>query len=104
MNPLVTHNLEKIAELCRKHRVLRLEVFGSAVRDDFDPARSDVDFMVEFQPGIALGGFGDRYFVLRRELEALLGRPVDLVEEGCVRNPIVAASIERSKVPVYAAA
>ena len=103
MNALVVHNLEKIAELCRKHGVKRLEVFGSAARDDFDPARSDVDFMVEFYP-YEFEGFGDKYFVLRRELEGLLGRHVDLVEEGCVVNPIVLASIERSKVPVYAAA
>ena len=103
MNELVTHNLEKIAELCRRHGVKRLEVFGSAARDDFDPARSDVDFMVEFCPA-PRGGFSDRYFVLRRELESLLGRHVDLVEDGAVRNRTVAESIARSKVPVYAAA
>ena len=70
MNALVTHNLEKIAELCRKHGVKRLELFGSAARDDFDPARSDVDFMVEFFP-YEPQGFGDKYFVMMRELEGL---------------------------------
>ena len=103
MNALVMQNLEKIAELCRRHGVKRLELFGSAARDDFDPARSDVDFMVEFEPG-PIRGSSDRYFGLARELETLLARPVDLVEVGCVRNPIVASYIERDKVRVYAAA
>jgi predicted nucleotidyltransferase len=102
MNPLVVQNLEKIAELCRKHGVKRLELFGSATREDFDPARSDVDFMVEFYPG-PRKGLDDGYFVLLEELEGLLGRHVDLVEVGCVRNPYVLASIERTKVQVYAA-
>ena len=104
MDALVMRNLEAIAALCREHGVKRLELFGSAAREDFDPARSDVDFMVEFYPYAPSGGFADKYFVLRRALEELLGRHVDLVEEGCVPNPYVRASIERTKVPVYAAA
>jgi predicted nucleotidyltransferase len=102
MNELVLHNLEKIAELCRKHGVRRLELFGSAASGEFDPARSDVDFMVEFEPH-ERKGFDDVYFVLMEELEALLGRHVDLVEVGCVRNPYVLASINKTKVQVYAA-
>lgn len=103
MNQLIVPHLDQIAVLCVKHRVRRLELFGSTAGDDFDPSRSDVDFMVEFEPA-PREGFSDRYFVLRRALESLLGRPVDLVEQGCVPNPVVAASIQRSKVPVYAAA
>lgn len=103
MHELVTHNLKKIAELCRRHGVRRLELFGSAACGDFDPARSDVDFMVEFLPQ-PRKGFGDVYFLLMDDLGALLGRKVDLVETGCVRNPVVRASIERTKVPLYAAA
>lgn len=103
MHDLVLHNLEKIGELCRKHGVKRLELFGSAASGDFDPARSDVDFMVEFFP-YPLQGFSDKYFVMMRELAQLLGRRVDLVEVGCVRNPYVLASIERTKVPIYDAA
>lgn len=103
MHELVVHNLEKIAELCRKHGVKRLELFGSATREDFDPARSDVDFLVEFYP-YEPDGFSDKYFVMIRQLRELLGRDVDLVEVGCVRNPYVLASIERTKVPIYDAA
>ena len=49
MQPIITENREKIAELCRTHHVRRLSVFGSAVRDDFDSSNSDVDLLVEFQ-------------------------------------------------------
>lgn len=103
MHPPLLHNLDAIGELCRRHGVRRLEVFGSAVRDDFDPAASDVDFLVEFEPG-PRRGFGDRYFVLARELERLLQRPIDLVETGCITNPVIASMVEREKVPLYAAA
>lgn len=48
MIPQLEENREKTAEICRAHHVRRLSVFGSAVRDDFDPQRSDVDFQVEF--------------------------------------------------------
>lgn len=83
--------------------VRRLEIFGSAVREDFEPDRSDLDFVVEFEPG-PRGGLDDRYFMLRSELERVLNRPIDLIERGCVTNPVIAAAIERGKVPVYAAA
>ena len=76
---------------------------GSAAAGEFDPARSDYDFLVEFQPH-QRQGFDDVYFLLQADLERLLGRKVDLIERGCVRNPYVRASLERTKVPLYAAA
>lgn len=103
MIELVAQNLGAIAALCRRHRVARLDVFGSAARDDFAPGRSDLDFVVEFMPG-PRSGLDDVYFKLRADLELLLHRPVDLVERGCVSNPVVSAAIERGKVQVYAAA
>jgi predicted nucleotidyltransferase len=60
----------EIAELCRRYRVFRLESFGSAVGDDFDPQRSDADFLVEFEP-LAEGEHADAYFGLRESLEAV---------------------------------
>ena len=50
MQAFLTARLPEIAELCRAHHVRRLAVFGSAVREDFDPARSDIDLLVEFEP------------------------------------------------------
>ncbi|HZW08996.1 MAG TPA: nucleotidyltransferase domain-containing protein [Phycisphaerales bacterium] len=103
MVPLIRDNLDKIAELCRRHGVRRLFLIGSALGEGFDPERSDVDFLVEFEPHESKG-FDDVYFLLLADLKALLGREVDLIERHCIRNPVVRHSIEHSKVPLYAAA
>ena len=102
MHPLIQRHREAIGELCRRHHVRRLEVFGSGARgDDFDPNRSDVDFLVDFAPSPDVPTL-DVFFNLRDSLATELGRPVDLVMVGAVRNPYVLASIDRSKELVYA--
>ncbi len=93
---------EALAALCRRFDVARLEVFGSASRSDFDPNHSDADFLVEFRPGSDMPALG-QFFTLAQELENLLGRPVDLVELGAVRNPYVLATINQAREVVYAA-
>lgn len=103
MIDLVKANLSAITDLCRKHAVRSLFLIGSATGAEFDPARSDLDFLVEFEPQ-QRRGFDDVYFVMKEDLERLLGKRVDLVERHCVRNPYVRASMERTKVPLYAAA
>lgn len=92
---------QAIAELCRRFGVRRLSLFGSAETGAFDPQRSDVDFLVEFDD--ATGSQFDAYFGLKEELERLLGRPVDLVMPKSLENPYFAASVERSRRDVYAA-
>ncbi len=92
----------RIAELCRRFRVRRLDLFGSAARDDFEEARSDVDFLVEFLDE-SVGPGLDAYFGLKEGLEALVGRPVDLVMPEAVTNPYVRADIARHRTTVYAA-
>ena len=96
-----THGAE-IAEICQRFHVRRLDVFGSAVREDFDPARSDLDFVVEFEREHPLGGL-EIYFGLKEALEALFGRKVDLVSQGMVQNPYLRQSIDESRETVYAA-
>jgi len=93
---------EELAEACAKFHVRRLDVFGSAARDDFDPGRSDFDLLVEFESGRGLGAL-EQYFGLKEALEALFGRRVDLVVSSAVRNPYVKKSIETSLVTLYAA-
>lgn len=90
-----------IVELCSRHGVRRLVAFGSAVTERFDEGRSDVDFLVEFHT--AVGGQFDAYFGLKEDLEALLGRPVDLVAPAALENPYLAASVARSGRELYAA-
>jgi len=102
MPPILEPRTAEIAELCRRFHVRRLDVFGSTATGGFDPSRSDVDFLVEFDltaPAKAL----DIYFGLKESLQELLGRPVDLVMAGAVRNPFLNATIERTRQPVYAA-
>lgn len=102
MHRLIEQNHPGIADICRRYHIQRLEVFGSAARgDDFDTARSDADFLVEFSPGIHAGL--SEYFGAKAELEALLGRCVDLVEFAAVRNPYILADINRWREVVYAA-
>jgi uncharacterized protein len=102
MHPLIQQHSREIATLCRRSHVRRLDVFGSASRgEDFDPKHSDVDFLVEFDP-TCLTPTLSTYFDLREQLAALIGRPVDLVMAGSIRNPYIQANIERSRETVYA--
>ena len=102
MQSFVRERSAEIAELCRRFHVRRLDIFGSAARGDFDPARSDLDFVVEFEPDHPLGGF-EIYFWLKEALEALFGRKVDLVSQGAVENPYLRKSIDASRENVHTA-
>lgn len=103
MHPLIESSRDQIAALCQLHRVTRLEVFGSALRDDFDIHHSDVDVVVEFEPLPHSDGLR-RYFDFKTQLECIVKRPVDLVELDAMENTRLKRIIERTKVPVYAAA
>lgn len=94
---------EELQNLCRRFGVRRLDIFGSAAHGDFDPARSDFDFLVEFDADAPDARSLKSYFRFKESLEALFGRGVDLVEAGALRNPYVKASIERSRETVFAA-
>ena len=93
---------ERIVESCRRYHVRRLDLFGSSVREDFDSERSDVDFLVEFSD-TSPDGAADRYFGLRDSLQAVVGRPVDLVVRSAVRNPYFLQAIAREQRNIYAA-
>ena len=94
-------DLAAIRRACERHGVRRLRLFGSALSDRFDPARSDIDFLVDFFPGRG-DAFGD-YFGLREELVDITGREVDLVVARSVRNPYFNASVLEPAKDVYAA-
>ncbi len=101
MSPFLTTHTAAIERLCLRHEVARLDVFGSAVRGDFDPGRSDLDFLVSFCPDATNL---ENYLALAEGLESLLGRKVDLVIERAIRNPYFRRSVEASRQPVYARA
>jgi hypothetical protein len=100
MPDIITAHRGEIERLCRRFGVRRLDVFGSVLRDDFDPLKSDIDLLVEFEPDAPTL---HRYFGLREALEDLLDRPVDLVMAGAVRNRYIQADIEATREMVYAA-
>jgi predicted nucleotidyltransferase len=101
MQPFIEEKREEIAELCRKHHVIRLSIFGSAVRDDFNPATSDVDVLVAFTPALE-SGYAKNFYSLEDNLVNLFQRRVDLITEGVIKNPYRLRSIEQDKVLVYA--
>lgn len=99
----IASHREELHALCRRYHVRRLDLFGSAARDDFDPTRSDLDFLVEFDRNSPDALSLKTFFGFKEALEALFGRSVDLVEPSALRNPYLKASIERSREPVFAA-
>lgn len=103
MNPLTEERINEVQALCRRFGVHRLDVFGSAATGSFDPATSDIDFIVEFEDARSPDMF-ERYFGLKESFEALFGRPVDLVVASAMRNPYFIESANRSRRPVYASA
>ena len=102
MHPNIEERLPQLRELCRRHHVSRLELFGSANTAHFDLSRSDLDFLVEFSPAADAPWLGD-YFELKRNLEELFGRPVDLVMTGTIRNPYFLKSVSATRILLYAA-
>jgi hypothetical protein len=102
MESLIQPNLEEIAGLCRRYQVRRLAAFGSILRGDFDPVQSDADFLVEFEP-VPIATRLQNYLCLREALAALLSRPVDLIEDGAIRNPYILRNVAQQQRVLYAA-
>lgn len=99
---VVEEKRRELDELCRQHHVRRFELFGSAAAGRFDPTRSDLDFLVEFQD-LPPADYARSYFSLLHALEDLFGRPIDLVTVGSLTNPYLVREIERDRTMLYAA-
>lgn len=96
---LVEKNIDSITELCDSHKVKELYVFGSILSNKFG-ASSDIDILIQFNQIDVLEYF-DNYMDLKEKLELLFQRPVDLVENQAVRNPIFRKVLDREKRLVY---
>jgi predicted nucleotidyltransferase len=92
-----------LVALCRRHKVRRLDLFGSAATGAFDPARSDLDFLVEFEP-LEPVAYADAYFGLREGLEAMFGRKIDLITRASLKNPYFRQSVLAERRPLFEAA
>ncbi len=98
---LIELNLQRIFDLCRKHKVKTLAVFGSILTDKFND-QSDVDLLVDFEPvDHAKFDYVSNYFGLRDALELLFNRKVDLIEEKGLRNKYFIANVNRTKQMIY---
>ena len=94
---------ETVIRLCREFGVKRLDAFGSAVAPEgFDPDRSDIDLLVEFEPMDPVR-HAKAYFGLLAALQDLFARPIDLLEIKAVTNPHLLKSIEEHRRQIYAA-
>ena len=102
MTELLEQRRPELTELCRRHHVQTLEVFGSAADGTFDSSRSDLDFLVDFLP-LPPSAHSKAYFGLWFALQDLFGRKVDLVETPAVNNPFFLQSIRQSRRVLYAA-
>ena len=91
---------QAIAAACRKHGARRLQVFGSATTDRFEPGRSDIDFLVDFSK--YRQNAYDTYFGLKEDLEMIVGAKVDLVVEYAIKNPYFKSLAYSQAVEVYA--
>ena len=96
---IIETNKNRIFELCEKHEVKELYLFGSVLTEKFNES-SDVDMLIQFNP-IDLTKYFDNYMDFKEKLEALLHRHVDLVENQAIRNPIFRRVIDRDKRLVY---
>jgi uncharacterized protein len=96
---IIDKNMDKISDLCNKHKVAKLFVFGSILTGNYNKS-SDIDFIVDFR-NVGLYEYADNYFDLKTSLEKLLNRQIDLLEDKAIKNPYLRKSIDSSKQLIY---
>ena len=96
---LIDQNIDKLIQLCLKYKVRELYIFGSILTDKFNDL-SDIDLLVQFGQVDILDYF-DNYMEFKENLEVLLNRPVDLVENQSIRNPVFRKIVDRDKKLIY---
>jgi predicted nucleotidyltransferase len=100
---IVTEHLAEVRALCEKYSVRKLTIFGSAVKGTFDPEKSDLDFVVEFEWHPDPSERGRRWLELWDELKDLFGRNIDLLVASTIENPFFAEAIRLAHLDLYAA-
>lgn len=96
---LIEKNIPKIIDLCKKHKVHKLFVFGSILTNRFND-NSDIDLVVDFKKGEIIDYF-ENYFDLKYSLEDLLGRKIDLLEKQTIKNPYLKKNVDATKTLIY---
>jgi len=96
---LIERNINRITDLCIKHKVSKLFAFGSVLSEKFKK-NSDIDLIVDFK-NVDLYDYADNYFDFKISLEKIFNREVDLLEEKAITNPFLKQSIDSSKQLIY---
>jgi len=100
MIDLISQKHDDLVELCRQFKVDHLDLFGSAATGGFDPASSDLDFVIEFQDR-KVPGLLNRYLDFAAALERLFGRHVDLLTPRSIRNPYFRETVNETRETLY---
>ncbi len=90
----------QIKKICIELQLKRLDLFGSATTDNFGP-NSDLDIIVEFKEDVNFNHF-DSYFLLKKQLQDIFHRPIDVIIDGSVKNPYLKENISRTRKNIYA--
>lgn len=98
--PILKDNIQQLVEICRKHHVSKLFVFGSAITKKFNLESSDIDLMVKLLP-MSPEEKGEHLLDLWDELEDLFQRKVDLLTDQPIKNPFLKKNVEKTKLLIY---
>ncbi len=104
MNKQLAKLMPAIEDLCRRHGIAKLELFGSATGPAFDPNCSDFDFIAVFEDTRPGTNYGIRFLDFIDELETVVGRSVDVLSDEPIRNPYLARSVNESRQTIYESA
>jgi predicted nucleotidyltransferase len=102
MNQLIEQHRTELEQLCRKHHVRTLELFGSATQREFDQTRSDLDVLVEYLR-LPEGEHARAFFGLLHDFEDLFHRKIDLVMTRAIHDPYFLRGVNETRRVVYAA-
>jgi len=103
MIDVIAEHIDDLKQICDKHFVAKLFLFGSAAKGDFNHESSDLDMAVEFSDSLNVLDFADNYFSLLECLESLFDKHVDLLSLRALKNPVMMQEVESSKIELYAA-
>jgi uncharacterized protein len=100
INSLLTDELPAITRILKENGVKRAYAFGSVCTDQFTD-KSDIDLLIAFDESLDPVRYGENYFTIAHALESVLKRPVDLVMERSLRNPLFIATVNKTKTVIY---
>jgi uncharacterized protein len=96
---LIEQHQKKLNQLCMEHHVKQLYLFGSILTEKFN-AESDIDMLIQFAT-VDLKDYFDNYMDFKEKVELLFNRPVDLVENQAIKNPVFRNIVDRKKQLIY---